>query len=116
MLCDHMKGHIAHLQDGPAGDASAQLLDLGAGLVDVKGADDNHLGRADEVAHGDGDALDDVLAHGVHVVLELRADGHHGRLLRNGPLDEVCDRVMLVLRGALAAGGQCTACQGRGGS
>ena len=95
---------MVHLQDAAAGDAPLEVLHLRAGLVHVKGADDDHLRRRHKVPVGHRDLLDDVLAHGVDVVLELGGDGHDGRPLRDGALDEGRDGLVLVLGHALAAG------------
>ena len=69
---------------------------LGAGFVDVEGADDDHVGGRREVTLGHRNLLADVLAHHVDVVLELRRDGNHGRAVRDGSLNELADGVVLV--------------------
>ena len=40
--------------------------------------------------------LHNVLAHHVHIVLQLRRDGHYGRPVCNGALDELLDGLGLV--------------------
>ena len=69
---------------------------LGAGFVDVEGADDNHVRGRSEVTLGHRNLLADVLAHHVDVVLELRRDGNHGRAVRDGSLNKLADGVVLV--------------------
>ena len=65
-------------KDGATGDAALELVDLRTRLVHVEGTDDDQAGVGSEVAHGDGDTLDDVLIHGVDVVFELSGDGDDG--------------------------------------
>lgn len=66
------------------GDTTFQLVDLGSGLVDVEGSDDDEFWGGGEVADGDGDALDDVLVYSIDVVFQLSGNRHDGRVLRNG--------------------------------
>ena len=75
-----------HMQDGASCHPSLDVVHLSARLVDVEGADDNHVGRRHKVPHGDGDLLHDHLAYCVHVVLELRGDGDDGRTVSDRAL------------------------------
>ena len=68
-------------EDRAARHAALELVDLRAWLVHVERADHDQSRVRGKVAHGDRDALNDVLVHGVDVVLELRRDGHDGRHL-----------------------------------
>ncbi len=66
-------------QDGTTGNATLEFVDFGTGFVDIEGTDDDQFGVGGEVTDGYGDALDDVLVHGVDVVFELGGDGDDGR-------------------------------------
>ena len=83
------------LEDGAAGDTALEVVGALAGLVDVEGADDDHVGRAGVVADGDGDRVHDVLADHVDVVLQLRTDGDDRSLLCHRAGDEVADALEL---------------------
>ena len=48
-----------------------EIVDLATGLVDVERSDDDKTGWLQEIAHWDGNLLDDVLAHCLDVVLQL---------------------------------------------
>lgn len=63
-----------------------------------------HLRRRHKVADGHRDFLHQVLAHRVHVVLELRGDGHHGGPLRNSALQWGEDRRPVWRGGNVRAG------------
>lgn len=82
-------------QDGATGDTALELVNLGTGLVDVEGADDDHVGLCGEVADGDGDLGDELLADGVDVELELGGDGDDGRAVGDGAADELEDGVVV---------------------
>ncbi len=84
-------------QDAAAGDAAFQVLDLGAGFVDVEGADDDHVRGGAEVADGDGDLGDEVLVDGVDVVFQLGGDGDDGGAVGDGAADEFQDRLVVLL-------------------
>ena len=66
-------------EDGPARHAALELVDFGAGLVHVEGADYDQSWVGREVPHGDRDALDDVFVYRVDVVFELCGDWDDGR-------------------------------------
>ena len=78
-------------QDGAAGDATFEVLDLGAGFVDVEGADDDHMWSSLEVADGDGDFGDEGFVDGVDVVFQLGGDGDDGAAVGDGAFDELLD-------------------------
>lgn len=82
-------------QDGATSNTALELVDLGAGLVDVEGSDDDHVGLCGEVADGDGDLGDELLADGVDVELELGGDGDDGRAVGDGAADELEDGVVV---------------------
>ena len=65
-------------EDGAASNATLEVVNLRAGLVDVEGTDDDQSWVGREVAHGDGDPLHDVLVYGVDVVLQLRGNRYDG--------------------------------------
>ena len=67
------------LQNGPSSDPADELISTLSRLVDVEGADDDHVGRRGVVADGEGNRLHDVLAHHIDVVLQLRGDGDDRR-------------------------------------
>lgn len=71
-------------QDRATSDTTLELVDLGTGLVDVEGTDDDEPGIGSKVAHGDGDALHDVFVDSVDVVSQLGGDGHNGSLFGDG--------------------------------
>lgn len=79
------------MQDGAAGNASLEVVDLASGLVDVEGADHNEARWRREVALWDWNLLANVLADNLNVVLELRGDGNNGRILSNGTCPPASD-------------------------
>ena len=87
-------------QNTASGDAALEIVDLAAGLVDVERADDDELGLAGEVAHRNGHLLDQVLAYGLDVVLELGRDGYDGRLFGHRALHKL-DYLLVLLLGLL---------------
>ncbi|OSS54826.1 hypothetical protein B5807_01369 [Epicoccum nigrum] len=82
-------------QDGTTSNTALQLVNLGTGLVDVEGSDDDHVGLCGEVADGDGDLGDELLADGVDVELELGGDGDDGRAVGDGSADELEDGLVV---------------------
>lgn len=66
-------------QDGTTSNTTLEFVDFGTGFVDIEGTDDDQFGVGGEVTDGYGDALDDVLVHGVDVVFELGGNGDNGR-------------------------------------
>ena len=68
------------VEDTATGDTALELVDLGTGLVDVEGSDDDHVRVKGEVSRGDGDGVDDGVENGVDVELELGRNGDDGRL------------------------------------
>jgi hypothetical protein len=72
------------LEDGTTSDTSLELVNLGSGLVDIEGTDDDEAGVGGEVAHGDRDVFDDVFIDGVDVVLQLGRDGDDGGVFGDG--------------------------------
>ena len=87
-------------QDGATSDTTLEVLDLGTGLVDVEGTDDDHVRRGGEVAHGDGNVGDEMLVDGIDVVLELGGDGDDGGAVGDGTADELQDG-LVVLQGTI---------------
>ena len=83
------------LEDGPAGDAALQIGHVLAGLVDVEGPDDDHAGYRRKVPKRDGNAVDEVFADDVDVVLEDGTDGDDGRGVGDGTGDELSDLLVL---------------------
>ena len=55
-------------EDRSTSDTSFQLVDFGAGLVDVEGTNDDETRIRGEISDWNRDAFDDVLVHGVDVV------------------------------------------------
>jgi hypothetical protein len=58
------------------------------------------VGLGGEVAYGDGDLADELLADGVDVELQLSRDGNDGRAVGDGSANELEDR-LVVRRGAV---------------
>lgn len=90
------------LEERTTGDTALELVHLGTGLVDVKRANDDELGRRRKVAHGDRDLVDDELDERVNVVPQLGRDGDDGRPVGDGALDKLED-LLVVLVGLLLA-------------
>lgn len=90
------------VEDGTTGNTTLELVDLGTGLVDIEGTNDDHLGVHGEVPRRNGDGVDDGIVDGVDVELELGGDGDNGRLSSNGTTDELEDRLVVLLGGLLA--------------
>mmetsp|Transcript_19175 Transcript_19175/g.31929 ORF Transcript_19175/g.31929 Transcript_19175/m.31929 type:complete len:348 (-) Transcript_19175:199-1242(-) len=90
------------LGDTASSNTTTHFLDLSTGLVDVKGADDDHAGRAEEVSRGDGDLADDVLVDDLHVVAHLGRDGDDGGVLGDRSGHELFDLRVLLQRGSLS--------------
>lgn len=86
------------VQDTAAGNAALEIVNLGTGLVDVEGTDDDHARLHGQVADGHGDGVDNGVEHGIDVDLELGRDGDHGRLFGHGATDELEDRLKVLLR------------------
>ena len=75
------------MENRTTGDAAFEVINLGTGLVDVKGPDDHHVRRLGKVPDGDGQGRDGI-ENGINVELELRANGDDRRILGNSVADE----------------------------
>ena len=71
------------LEDRASRDTTLELVNLGTGLVDIEGADNDEAGFRGEVTDGDGHVFHNILIDGVNVVLELGRDGDNRRVFGN---------------------------------
>mmetsp|Transcript_7074 Transcript_7074/g.11916 ORF Transcript_7074/g.11916 Transcript_7074/m.11916 type:complete len:462 (-) Transcript_7074:120-1505(-) len=93
--------HLEHaLQNGAARHASLKRLCVLSRLVDIEGADDDHLGGRDEVAQGHGNPAD-VVDDGFDVVADLGGDGDYGGVGGDRALHELLDVLHLLCAGVL---------------
>jgi hypothetical protein len=76
-------------EDGPSRDSTREIVHRRAGLVHVKGADDNETRVAAKVAHGDRNASDDILVDRVDVEFQLRRDGDNRRSFCDCPYTQL---------------------------
>lgn len=90
------------LQQRTTSNTTLQVLHLRSRLIDIETPNNNKLGCGRKVTDGDRDLGDNVLDEGVNVVPQLGRDGDDGSGVGNGSLDEVEDR-LLVLVGLLLA-------------
>lgn len=79
---------MAHPQNTASGHTSLDLVNLGPGLVDIKGPDDDHVGGGGEIPNGHRDLVDNVLTNHVDVILELGGDGDNRSTVCDGSLQK----------------------------
>lgn len=85
------------MQDTATGNTTLEIVNLGTGLVDVEGTNDDHVWRKGEISDGNRDGVDDGIENGIDVDLELSRDGNDGRLLSNSSTDKLENRVIVLL-------------------
>lgn len=85
------------VQNGTAGNATLELVNLGTRLVDVERSDDDHVGVEGEVADGNGNGVDDGREGGVDVELELGGNGDYRGFASDGSSDELKNGLVMLL-------------------
>jgi hypothetical protein len=83
------------LQDSATCDTTLEVLSVRTRVVDIEGTNNNHLGRRDEVTHGEWNSAD-VVDDEVDVVATLSRDRKDGRTVSNGTLNELLDILVLL--------------------
>eukprot|EP00732_Lithocolla_globosa_P004645 Lithocolla_globosa_v1_NODE_4389_length_1447_cov_46.732759.p2 type:complete len:233 gc:universal NODE_4389_length_1447_cov_46.732759:364-1062(+) len=84
-------------QDTATGHSSLQTVHFRAGFVHIKRSDHNQSRDRREITDWNGDFLDNVLTHGVDVVLELCGNGYDWGLVSDSAFDKVQDLLVLFL-------------------